>query len=150
MARRQMQIPGTQRKEVPEVEKAGEAFREVRDERRALKDREKQKKIELIAVMQAHKVKVYKWRDDETGDEIRVEISEGETKVKLAKTGEADSVIGEGLPSAPAHAGGVHPALLDQAERSMAEANVEQSEDGDVVVPETSAPKTKSKRKKKS
>src|SRR3990167_10377421 len=125
MARRQTEIPGTERKEVPEVERAGEAYREIRDERRALKDQEKQKKFELIAVMKAHKLKVWKWKCPDALDEIRVEITEGETKVKLAKTGEADSVIGEGVDTgAPAH-DGVHPGLIAEAEKADAAAGVE-------------------------
>jgi hypothetical protein len=138
-----MQIPGTQRKEVPEVEQAGEAFREVRDERRALKEKETQKKHELITIMRAHKVRVYKYKDHD-GDEIRVELGDGDPKIKLKKTAEAEREVGGGGGghSAPAERE-VHRGLIDQALKSQAEANVEENAAGDVVVPETSAPKGK-------
>lgn len=142
MVRRQLEIAGTQRKEVPEVEKAGEAFREVRDERRALKDRETQKKLELISVMRLHKVKVYKYKD-QGGDEIRVELGDGDPKIKLKKTAEAEREPDAVPRSTRATAPDVHQGLIDQALKSQDDANVEVDESGDVQVPDKAAPKSK-------
>jgi len=147
--KRQMQIPGTERKSVPEVEAAAEVYREVRDERCELSRREKQKKLELLAVMKAHKVKRYKY-DDDNGEEIMVSLDEREPEVNVKKTGEAEPEIGEGISSGD----GLEPAgtkgLIAQAMKAQEDAGVDETEDGDVVVPETAAPKAKKARKKKS
>jgi hypothetical protein len=145
MAKKQLNIPGTERKEIPEVEAAAEAYREVRDDRCELSKKEAQKKLELLAVMRANKIKIYRY-PDENGEELEVLVDD-EPKVKLRKTGEADVEIGEGFPiEADA---GPSDGLVNQALRSQAEAGVEVTADGDVVVPETSAPKGKKKAKKK-
>jgi hypothetical protein len=145
MARRQMNIPGTERKSVPEVEKAAEAYREVRDERAELSKRERQKKLELLAVMRANKVTKYKY-DDEHGEEILVSLDERDPEISVKKTGEAESDIGEGVSSPP---DGPMNGLINQALASQNEQNVEETGDGDVAVPEKAAPKAKKGRKAK-
>ena len=144
--RKQMQIPGTERKSVPEVEEAAEAYREVRDERCELSRREKQKKQELLAVMKAHKVKKYKY-DDENGEELLVSLDEREPEVSVKKTGEAESEVGEGVASGE----GVEPAgtrgLIAQAMAAQQDAGVEETDDGDVAVPDAPTPKKSKPRK---
>jgi hypothetical protein len=146
--RKQMQIPGTERKSVPEVEEAAQAYREVRDERCELSRKEKQKKLELLAVMKAHKVKKYKY-DDENGEEMLVSLDEREPDVTVRKTGEAESEVGEGVSSGNGVSDNVHPGLIAQAMKAQADVGVEETSDGDVVPPETSAPKAKRGSKKK-
>lgn len=146
--RKQIQIPGTERKEHPEVEAAAQAYATVRDERSELSKREHQKKIELLVTMKSHKLTVYKFYDD-NGEEIVARVDEGEPKVTVRKTGEAESSVGEGVPSGegaePAGMGG----LIAQAMAAQDDANVEETSDGDVTVPDTAAPKQKRGRKAK-
>ncbi len=149
MAKKQMQIPGTERKSVPEVEAAAEAYRDVRDERCELSKREKQKKLELLAVMKAHKVKKYKY-DDEQGEEILVSLDDRDPEVSVRKTGEAESEIGEGISSGPDSEPAGMPGLIAQAMKAQEDAGVDETADGDVVVPDKAAPKAKRNRKKKS
>lgn len=137
MTRKQQMIPGTERKEHPEVEAAAQAYASVRDERAALSKKEHQKKLELLFSMKAHSLVVYKFFD-ENGEEVVARIDEGDPKVTVKKTGEAESEIGEGVPSGePAGMGG----LINEAMKAQDEANVEETPEGDVTVPETSAPK---------
>ncbi len=143
MVRRQTQIPGTERKSVPDVEQAALLYIEVRDERMDLSKREKQKKLELLAVMRAHKVKRYKF-DDAEGEELLVALEDREPDVSVRKTGDAETPVGEGI-SGGEGSRGPHEGLIAQAMRD----GVEVTSDGDVVVPETSAPKAKRGRPKK-
>jgi hypothetical protein len=146
--RKQMSIPGTERKSVPEVEEAAEAYREVRDERCELSRREKQKKLELLAVMKAHKVKKYKY-DDENGEELLVSLDEREPEVSVKKTGEAESEIGEGISSGEGSPPAGMSGLIAQAMAAQEDSGVEETSDGDVAVPDTAAPKAKRKGKRK-
>lgn len=143
--RKQIQIPGTERKQFPEVETAAQAYAAVRDERSELSKREYQKKLELLITMKQRKLAVYKFYDD-NGEEVVVRIDEAEPKVTVRKTGEGVPSIGEGVPSS---GGGTEPAgmkgLIAQATQAQQE-SVEVTEDGDVTVPDTAAPK-KSKKK---
>ncbi|MDQ3295088.1 MAG: hypothetical protein M3619_00700 [Myxococcota bacterium] len=145
--RKQMQIPGTERTEIPDIEVAAEAYREIRDERSELSRGEAQKKAELLALMRVHKTKKYRYHDG-NGEELEV-IIDDEPKVKVRKTGEAESEIGEGVDVGPglSVAPPVHEGLIAQAMRAQ-DGNVEEDEDGDVVVPDTAAPKGKAKRRK--
>jgi hypothetical protein len=143
--RKQIQIPGTERKQHPEVEAAAQAYASVRDERCELSKREAQKKLELLFTMKQHKLNVYKFFDD-NGEEVVARIDEGDPKVTVRKTGEAESAIGEGVPSSE----GAPPAgmngLIAQAMAAQQE-SVEVTSDGDVTVPDTAAPRTKGKKK---
>ncbi len=152
MARKQMQIPGTERKEIPDVENAAEAYREVRDTRAELSKREAVKKLELLAVMRANKVKKYRYHD-ENGEEIEALIDD-EPTVKLRKTGEAESEIGEGVDEgrmSNGHAeGSVPQGLIDQAMKAQADAGVAETADGDVIPLESAKKRKKSGGRKKS
>lgn len=146
--RKQMQIPGTERKQVPEVEQAAESYREVRDERCELSRREKQKKLELLAVMKAHKVKKYKY-DDENGEEILISLDEREPEVTVKKTGEVENEIGEGVVSGEGAAPAGMDGLIAEAMKAQNDASVEETSDGDVAVPDKAAPKKRRGRKSK-
>jgi len=147
MARRQLQIKGTERKEHPEVETAADSYREARDDRMELTKKEKQKKLELIAVMQAHKLKKYKF-DDSEGEELCVAI-EDKIDVSVRKTGDTASEVGTGVSSGDGETGGISQGLIDQALKAQDDMNVEETAGGDIVVPDKAAPKTKRKAKKK-
>jgi hypothetical protein len=145
--RRQLQIAGTERTEVPEVEQAAEAYREVRDERSAMSKKEAQKKAELLAVMRAHKLKLYRYHDG-NGEELEARI-EDEPTVKVRKTGEAEPEVGEGVEVGPPRDGDVHPGLIEQALKAQAdEANVEVNDEGDVQAPEKATPKKRGRKNK--
>jgi hypothetical protein len=149
---KQMTIPGTERKEIPEIEAAAEAYREVRDERAELSKQERLKKLELLALMRAHKCTLYRY-SDEDGEEHEIAASE-DPKVKIRKV--ETEVIEES--AAKAGAGGddpdVHPGLIKGALDAQAEGNVEENDDGDIVVRESDAgkgrkPMTKAQREAK-
>lgn len=146
MTRRQQQIPGTERTQIPDVERAAEAYREVVLERIELSKREKIKKHELLGIMRANKLASYRY-DDEQGEEILVSIAEPEPKVSVKKTGEADSDIGEGVSDGPTLTIVKTPAgadgLLAEAMRAQADAGVAETDEGDVVAPDVAAKKGK-------
>lgn len=142
---RQLAIVGTERKQHPAVEEAANKYREARDVRMEHTKREKQAKLMLIAVMQAAHVNKYKF-DDAEGEELLVAIDE-KIDVKVSKTGEAESAIGEGVDSEPHDDPGIHKGLIAQALQAQADAGVTEV-DGDVVTPDSAAPK-KGKRAKK-
>jgi len=148
--RKQTQIPGTERKQHPEVEEAAGAYVVVRDERAELSKREAQKKLELLAVMKAHKLNVYKFYDD-NGEEMVARIDDGDPKVSVRRTGEAEPEIGEGISTGPDTKPAGMEGLINQAMAAQKnDAHVGEDEDGDVTVPEASVPKAKRKGKKKS
>lgn len=80
--KKQTEIPGTERKRVPEVETAANALRAVRLERMDLQKTEGERVDTLIAVMREHDVKLYKFDGEE--DELVVELVD-QTKVKVRK-----------------------------------------------------------------
>ena len=159
----QTQLPGTEREIDPEINAEIEQLRiaeaNLRDAKKIRdkhKDRvetflvginpEKRAAIERAVAMGPA---VYHYTDD-NGDEVEA-VAELELKVKVRKTGAAETPIGEGVDAGDdqdeddePRTSGVHPGLLAAAER---DGNVEESEDGDVVVPEKSAKKTKAKKK---
>lgn len=149
---KQMQIPGTERKEIPAIEKAAEAFREANSEKIDAGFRAATAKRNLIAAIIAARdageiVKPVYIYHDEHGEEIRVALKE-DPGVEVKKTGEAESDVGEGVeveegPKEPP----VHPGLIRQALASQEAAGVAESDDGDIEVPEVSAPKRTAKKK---
>lgn len=146
MARRQLEIDGTQRTAIPEVEEAAEAYREVVLERMELSKKEKLKKHGLLALMNARKIDTYKY-DDANGEEIVVKIAEPEPKVSVKKSGEADSDIGEGVSDGPTLTVVKTPAgtdgLLAEALANQKSTGVAEDEQGDVVPPDVSTKKAK-------
>jgi len=146
MAKKQLQIKGTERAEIPDIERAAESYREVRDERAELSKRESQKRAELLATMRAHKVKKYLWHDQD-GEEWCALIDD-EPVAKVKRTGEAEPIVGEGIVVDTSATNGVHPGLIAQAEASMKSIGVEVSADGEVVAPSGDASPSKKKRKR--
>jgi hypothetical protein len=149
MARKQAEIPGFERQvENEAIELAAQAYCEVRDQRAALSKKEKQKQLELQALMKAHKVPRYEYIDD-NGEVLEAVIVIGEEKAVVRKTGEAESEVGEGVETGGSSGPDVHAGLIRQAEKAADDANVGESVDGDVVVPEKMAPKSTRKGKGK-
>ena len=85
MARRkkQAELPGIERRSIPEIETAAEAYVEARDERMARTDDEVSARDALIEVMNRHKLKVYK---DETSDPpLVITLEDTTVTVKVKK-----------------------------------------------------------------
>ena len=80
---KQMQIVGTERKSIPEIEEAAIAYRAARDERMSLQEDETKLQAALVEVMAKHEVTDYKYTDDE-GDDQRVFVVDSK-KVKVRK-----------------------------------------------------------------
>lgn len=86
----QVQIPGTERKTIPAIEAAANAYRDARDTRMEHTKVEVAKKADLIRVMQEHKVALYKF-DGPEGEELTAELKD-ETTVKVkTKTPDEDA-----------------------------------------------------------
>lgn len=84
MARgRQKDLPGIERKTIEEVDVAAEAYEAARDERMACSESETVAKQALIAVMQKHKLKVY--RDENADPPLVVTIEKPDPTVKVKR-----------------------------------------------------------------
>ena len=81
MAKRQGEIPGTERKTVKEIDDAAEAYLEARDKRMKLSEKEKVAKDALISVMKKHSVTVY--RDDQVSPPLVVTLVPGKDGVQV-------------------------------------------------------------------
>jgi hypothetical protein len=77
---KQVDLPGMEDRDIPEIEEAAERYRDVRDDRIALSKDESTAKQALIAVMKAHKRSVY----SRNGMSITLEEIDN-VKVKTAK-----------------------------------------------------------------
>lgn len=142
MARRQAEIPGFERQvENPAVEEAATKYLEIMRERAELSKKEGRAKLDLLAVMRANNVEQYEFPDD-SGEIMVVRINTKEN-VKIDKSGETNDDPGEGIdgPEDVAQDG-----LLADARKVQQDANVEETTDGDVTVPDTAAPKKGGKR----
>jgi len=151
MARRQLQIAGTERTDIPpEVDAAGEKWLELRKEARRGRERATEAKAQVIALMGAFKVPVFKHRDPDTGEVITLGV-EMKPHLTAKKSGEVESEVGDevrpssGGDSTP----GPHEGLIKQAMDAQNETNVTETEEGDVGVPDKAAPKAKAKKKRK-
>lgn len=152
MARRQMELAGTRNeKDIPlvVVEAGDEWLAKRRDQRRAA-EKTKEAKQGLIHLMQANKVSSYQVKDPDTGEYLDLNL-EMKPKITTHRTGEAETAIGEAIAASgsPTNEPGVHPGLLREAEQAQADANVEETADGDVEVPDKAATKPAKKRKPK-
>lgn len=93
-ARRQAEIPGTERKKVQEVDDAAEAYVDKRDRRIAAGVKEKVAKNALIAAMKKAGLNVY--RDTNVTPELVVTLSaRDEVKVSEQSTGDDEGDDGE-------------------------------------------------------
>lgn len=148
---KQLRIEGTGRPGIPEaLEDASEDLLEKRrDKRRITKeanDKVKQAMWKVLTLMQEHNVQQHTVKDPDTEELLEFDL---ETVLRIRKTGEVASDDGEEddeIISASDGAGGVHPGLIAQAEKAQADAGVAETSDGDVVPPDTAAPKAKGKR----
>jgi hypothetical protein len=151
MARRQLQIAGTERTDIPdEVDEAGEKWLELRKETRRATERTKEAKQQLIALMGAFKVPKFHHKDPDTGENILLTV-DLEPKLRAKKTGEnEDTKVGDGVaPSGRADSGpGVPEGLIAQAQKAQSDNGVEENEEGDVVPPEKSKAKPKKRKGK--
>ncbi len=80
--REQLEVPGTERKRIPEVEAAAEKLRECRVERMSLQAEEVDLQANLLDEMTKHGVTTYRFQLDE--DEL-VATAESKQKVKIRK-----------------------------------------------------------------
>jgi hypothetical protein len=163
----QTQLPGTEREIDPDVNAAIEDLRIAEANHRATKQaRDKARdrvQVFLVGINPERRAAieraialgppVYHYTDDH-GDEVEA-VAELELKVKVRKTGAAETPIGEGVdagddqeddekPRKP-RTNGVHPGLLAAAER---DGNAVENEDGDIVPSDKPAKRTKAKAKK--
>lgn len=93
MARKQKSLPGMERKTIKELDDAGEAYKEVRDERIACTEKEVTAKQGLIAVMKKHKVQVYK--DMEATPPLVFTLQPGKDNVKVTEADEGEDDVSD-------------------------------------------------------
>lgn len=148
---RQQRIPNTGRPGIPEaLEDASADLLEKRKDKRRI-TREQNEKVaqaewKVLTLMQEHNIKQHTVKDSDTEELLKFDL---EQVLRISKTGEVESDDGESDDEAPSSSegtNGIHPGLIAQAEKAQADAGVEVSGDGDVVVPDTAAPKAKGKR----
>jgi hypothetical protein len=150
---KQLEVPGTQRTDIPpEILEAGKKWLDANKEQRRTKEKAKEAKFGLIALMEARKIPKFRYLDPETKEMKSLSI-DLEPKLSVRKADEdpsadTSSESSGGASSSPA----VHPGLIAQAEAAQAgaeqtKAGVSVDDEGDVVPPDTAAPKS-GKRKK--
>lgn len=83
---KQMKMPGTEDPNYPDVEEAAENYRDVRDERMGLTDKEVDAKAVLHGLMKKHKLKTFRLPNSEHV----VELIPGEETVRVRKVKETD------------------------------------------------------------
>src|SRR5262245_14454317 len=114
--RNQEALPGMERREDPEIEQAADRYREIRDERCALSQREADAKSALIQVMENKKRTYYSYKG------LTVQLSnKADVKVK-AKDDDDDEPIGKQSRRSAAAAKEVE----DQSEEQEPEADEQQ------------------------
>jgi len=156
MARKQLQIKGTERQGHPALEEAGDnhrvALKERKDSTKAHNEKCAGTLGILIATMRSLRVEKYKY-DNEDGEEIEITLDE-KFVVRIRKTGETDDGIGdEVVESDPVKSDdpSIPKGLIAQALKAQEDAGVAETTDGDVVTPDTASPKGKrTKRSKQS
>jgi hypothetical protein len=151
---KQLRIANTGRPGIPEVlEEASEDLLGLRrDKRRIMKeqnDKVRTGEWKVLTLMQEHDVKKLAIKDPDTEEILSFDL---EAVLRIRKTGEVgDGESGEEVtPKAPSSPD-VHPGLIAMAEqaKAQADANVEETGDGDITVPDTAAPKAKRGKKAK-
>lgn len=85
---KQLVVPGTELKKIKEVDDAAEGYVDVRDRRMKLTKKEVEAKNALIAVMEKHKLLVY--RDDSASPPMLVTLVPGKAGVKVSVDGAGD------------------------------------------------------------
>jgi len=80
--KKQLSIPGAERKTIGEIDAAAEAYVSARDERMKLTEQEVASRDALIQVMKKHKVDVYR---ADASPPLVVTLIPGEDKVKVTR-----------------------------------------------------------------
>lgn len=144
MARRQTEIPGTERTDVPaSLLEAGELWLDTRRTKRRASDQAKEAKLGVLQLMAVNKIPKFTLTDPESQEVMELEV-DTEPKLRTKKTAEMEpEPIGDGIPSGGDSGPGVHPGLIAQAERDAEANGVSETIDGDVVPPDRAAPKKK-------
>jgi hypothetical protein len=149
MARKQLQIAGTERTDVPaEILEAGEKWLGLRTDKRRIAEKAKEAKFGLIVLMQARKVAEFRYRDPETGETRSLSV-DLEPKLSVRKVSEDAAAEGPDNVDAKPSSPDVHPGLIAQAEKAQADAGVAETSEGDVVPTDASVPKAKRNGKRK-
>lgn len=139
MARRQKEIPGFEKQiENPVIEAAAESFVEANAAWKKAAKTRGAKQIELLATLRSEKREQYEFVD-ENGNVMVAKIVYGDEKAVVEKSGESESSPDDETADTDG--------LVAQAQKAQKDANVEEDPFGDVVVPETSVPKKKRKKK---
>lgn len=94
MARKQMEVPGTERQKIKEIRDSAFWYQQKRDERMELSRLEKEAKNALIAAMKKHKVENY--RIDDATPPLQVQYISGKENVKVHEVDGAGSFDDEG------------------------------------------------------
>lgn len=81
--KRQMEIPGTEQKQIKEVTDAAEVYEAVRDKRMALTEKETAAMATLVEVMTKHKITAYK--DSNAVPPLVVVVQPGKVKAKVSR-----------------------------------------------------------------
>lgn len=87
---KQTKIPGTERQKIKAIDKAAEAYVEVRDERMGLTKKEKEAKEKLLSLMKEHKLDSYTDEDASPPLIVTVEAKDETVKVKRASEDETE------------------------------------------------------------
>jgi hypothetical protein len=87
--RRQQSLPGIGR-DIPEVEAAAIALRDIRVERKALQEKEAELQDALIAAMASHEVEAFEFDDGDDKYVARVKTGKTKASVRKAKNDQAD------------------------------------------------------------
>lgn len=101
MAKKQIEIPGTERKTNPEVDAAAEAYLVARNKRMKESKNEKAAKVTLIERMKAHGVGVYR-TDTEPPLVVTVSAKDDVRVTELEGNDEGDDAADEGDDEAEA------------------------------------------------
>lgn len=143
MARKQQEIPGFERQaENPAIEEAAFALVELENEHSAIGRKKTLAMHTLLATLKAHNVPKYEVVNPETGEVFVAQIKLGKETAVVVKSGEVEDVEDE----SDATDTGPGEGILAQAAKAQADANVEETDDGDVTVPDKPAPKAKRKK----
>jgi hypothetical protein len=86
--KRQLEVPGTERKKLKEANDAAEAYVDARDTRMRHTEKEVEARDALVAVMEKHHLTVY--RDDEADPPLVVTLTPGKAKVKVRRADDDD------------------------------------------------------------
>ena len=80
---KQLQIKGTERKQIEEVNIAAEAYVKERDKRMRMTKKEVEARAALITAMEKNKIEIY--RDDSSSPPLVITLTQGPVKVKVEK-----------------------------------------------------------------